>query len=96
MTEQARRRRRRRRGRRGGGGEADLAAAPHEPRARPLPAWDWRTFPVFAAFAVGVVVMGLFTNTGLALAVFLAGVFGVALSAAHIVTRQIIARRRRR
>ena len=99
MTEQVRRRRRRRRGRRGGArGEADAAAQEPQDQRAPsvLSQWQWATFPVFAAFALGIVVMGFVASTGLALVVFFAGVFGVALSAAHIVTRQIVANRRRR
>ncbi len=61
-----------------------------------LSQWQWFTFPTFAAFAVGIVVMGVFASTGLALIVFFGGVFCIALSAAHIITRQIIANRKGR
>lgn len=61
MKDDAPRRRRRRRGRRGGG-----ATRPREAVARESATthteeepWQWRTFPVFFAFAVGALVMGL-------------------------------------
>ena len=61
MTDDAPRRRRRRRGRRGGG-----ATRPREAVARGSPTthaeeepWQWRTFPVFFALAIGALVMGL-------------------------------------
>ena len=60
------------------------------------PQWQWRTFPVFAAFALGIVVMGLFASTALALPVFFIGLFLLMLSIAHIVRLQIVANRRRR
>lgn len=87
---QRKRRRRRRRG--GGGGGAPQA----EPRAQPLLSeWQWRTFPVFFAFAVGMVVMGVLVTTQIGLVVFIVGLFGVAFGVAHIVTRAIVANRRR-
>jgi hypothetical protein len=61
-----------------------------------LSQWQWATFPTFAAVAAGVVAMGLFAGTELGIILFFAGVFCLALSGAHIVTRQIIANRRRR
>jgi hypothetical protein len=61
-----------------------------------LSQWQWATFPVFVAFALGVVVMGLFASTGLALVVFFAGVFCLSLSVVHIVRTRVIAGRRRR
>ncbi len=104
VDEQPRRRRRRRRGRRGGGGEGSTAIEPRRPpaqeaRARvqapPLPDWKWLTFPVFVAFAAGIVLMrivywGQFSGP----AVFLFGVFGLAFSAAHVGVRLWLARRR--
>jgi hypothetical protein len=61
-----------------------------------MPDWNWRSFPVMFAFAAGILVMGLAVAVpGLSLAVFIAGIFGVAFGMAHIVTRAIVARRRR-
>jgi uncharacterized MAPEG superfamily protein len=60
------------------------------------PQWQWRTFPVFAAFALGIVVMGLFASSAFALAVFFIGLFCLMLSIAHAVRLQIVASRRRR
>jgi hypothetical protein len=91
-TEGAGRKRRRRRGRRGGG--RGSAAAPASQPDRAAPEWQWRTFPVFFAFSIGLVVMGLFVNTQIALAVFIAGLFGLAFGIAHIATRAITTRRR--
>jgi len=62
-----------------------------------MPDWRWRSFPVFFAFAAGVLVMGLaVVSPVLSLVVFVAGIFGVAFGLAHIATRVIVARRRRR
>jgi hypothetical protein len=61
-----------------------------------LAQWQWATFPTFVAAAAGVVAMGLLAGTELGLILFFAGVFCLALSGAHIVSRQIIANRRRR
>lgn len=59
MTDDAPRRRRRRRGRRGGqGGGQPRPRETAVVRRREEP-WQWRTFPVFFAFAVGALVMGL-------------------------------------
>ena len=96
------RRRRRRRGRRGGRDAAPrereaagLASAGAKPGPAP-PSWQWRTFPVFFAFALGIVIMWLaFAAPGLSVVVFFVGLFGVAFGLAHIVTRAIVARRRR-
>jgi len=62
-----------------------------------MPDWRWRSFPVFFAFAVGVLLMGLaVASPVLSLVVFIGGIFGVAFGLAHIVTRLIVARRRQR
>jgi hypothetical protein len=61
-----------------------------------LAQWQWSTFPTFVAAAAGVVAMGLLVGTELGLILFFVGVFCLALSGAHIVSRQIIANRRRR
>lgn len=93
-SQYARRRRRPRTPRRAE--EQAAAVAPKSSAPGVLSQWQWATFPVFVAFALGVVVMGLFASTGLALVVFFAGVFCLSLSVAHVVRRQIIASRRRR
>ena len=97
MTEQVRRRRRRRRGRRGGGGGEPGAAgaqAYDEPAAGGLP--SWLNYSTFAAFALGIVLMGVFAGTELGILVFYGGIFCLALAGAHLVTRRIAANRRRR
>ena len=78
MTNDAARRRRRRRGRRVSEGGAHQAAPPRREAS-----WQWSTFPVFFAFAIGALVMGLLVliapaafNVLLIGAVFLT-VFGV-------------------
>ncbi len=80
-----------------GQGAAKRASHVRRPEARqPLAQWNWRTFPVLFAFVVGVVIMGLVTAEPTLFAVFFfAGLFGVAFGLAHIVTRVIVARRRK-
>ena len=96
--ERPRRRRRHRRRGRAGGSSAEVAeggASPEHTQSA-LPDWRWLTFPVFVAFAAGIVLMGLVAaGKVLGPAVFFAGVFGLAYGAAHIITRTLIARRRR-
>jgi hypothetical protein len=97
MTDQVRRRRRRRRGRRGSGAGAAGPAeqSPEAPAASgALP--SWLNYSTFTAFALGVVLMGLFTGSEFGIIVFYAGIFGLALAGAHFATRRIIANRRRR
>jgi len=92
-----RRRRGRRRGRGGAGSEAAESSAPVDQAPPALRDWRWRTFPVFVAFAAGIVLMGLVAaGEFLGPVVFFAGVFGLAYGAAHVITRTLIARRRRR
>ena len=96
MTQQVRRRRRRRRGARGGGGgeAAPAEQADGSSAAGALPAW--LNYSTFTAFALGLVVMGLFAGTEFGILVFYAGIFCLALAGAHLVTRRIVANRRRR
>jgi len=68
-------------------------AAPASTRSA-LSQWEWRTFPVFFAFMLGIVVMGLVAPTPLGL-IFYVGLFGVAYGVAHILTRMWVARRNR-
>jgi VIT1/CCC1 family predicted Fe2+/Mn2+ transporter len=82
VTNDAPRRRRRRRGRRGGERRPrENALVNVKPRQAP---WQWGTFPVFFAFAIGALVMGLLVLIApRAFTVFLIGavflsVFGVA------------------
>ena len=60
MTNDGARRRRRRRGKRAG-----ESRPPETATAKPAPApeapWQWRTFPVGFAFALGALVMGMLT-----------------------------------
>ena len=63
--------------------------------ARAAPDWRWRTFPVFFAFVVGVFVMGLLAGVPvLAQVLFFASLAGLGFGVAHILTRQVLARRR--
>ena len=95
--ERPRKRRRHRRGRSGGGFEVAEGNAPVDQARRAPPDWQWRTFPVLVAFAAGIVLMGLVAaGEFLGPVVFFAGVFGLAYGAAHVITRTLIARRRRR
>lgn len=97
MSGEQLRRRRRRKGRRQEEAPAyQQQQAPKTPRktqARSLPEWNWRTFPVFFAFALGIVIMGFAAPTPLAL-IFFGGLFGLAFGVAHILTRMWITRRR--
>ncbi len=73
----------------------ETPAAQPKPSLRPLPEWNWRTFPVFFAFIVGVVLMGLaIASPALSLVFFFGGLFGLAYGVAHILTRLWVARRR--
>ena len=65
--------------------------------ARPaMPEWNWKTFPVFFAFAVGVVIMGIVADAPpLGTWLFILGLLGVSFGVAHIATRAWIAKRRR-
>ncbi len=78
-------------------GAAERASYARRPEERqPLAQWHWRTFPVLFAFVTGVVLMGLATVAeSLFFVIFFAGLFGVAFSLAHIVTRVIVARRQK-
>ena len=68
---------------------------PPKAQARLLPEWNWRTFPVFFAFVLGLVGMGLAVYSPiLSLIVFVAGLFGLAYGTAHILARMWAARRR--
>ena len=104
--QQGRRRRRRSRRRHGADVERQVAAEGAADRAsyarrsemrQPLARWQWRTFPVVFAFVTGVVLMGLATVADpLFFVLFFAGLFGVAFCLAHIVTRVIVAGRRKK
>ena len=95
--DQVPRRRRRRRRRRTGASEA--AVTPQEPAAsRPAtggPEPQWLTVPVFFAFFLGVVVMGLSIGAPLfSIVLFFLGLAGVAFTLARLPTRRFLARRR--
>jgi len=68
----------------------------HGPAQPAMPDWDWKTFPVFFAFAVGVVIMGIVVAAPpLDTWLFILGLLGVSFGVAHIATRAWIAKRRR-
>lgn len=58
MTNDSARRRRRRRGKRTGESRAPETATT-KPAPAPEAPWQWRTFPVFFAFAFGALLMGM-------------------------------------
>lgn len=87
---QVRKRRRRRRAR--GDGRAANAAAPGE-RTR-ASEWRWRTFPVFFAFVVGMLVMATAVQLGVGEIVYIGTLGGVAYGVAHMLTRWWGERRR--
>lgn len=70
-----------------------------KPTFRTTAGWQWRSFPVFFAFACGIFLMGLLSvepgNT-IGVIVFYIALFGVAFGAAHIVTRWLAEWRMRR
>ena len=93
------RRRRRRRARRREEGmtyqSRETVRAQSKPSPRSFPEWNWRTFPVFFAFIVGVVIMGIaIASPVLGLVFFFGGLFGLAYGAAHILARLWVGRRR--
>ena len=91
MTNDAARRRRRRRGRRVSEGGAHQAAPPLRREA----SWQWSTFPVFFAFAIGALVMGLLVLMApAAFTVFLiSAVFLTVFGIAHFFSRSLRAYR---
>ncbi len=96
---QAGRRRRRRRTRRREEGTTyqpqETTPTQSKPSPRSFPEWNWRTFPVFFAFILGVVIMGIaIASPALGLVFFFGGLFGLAYGAAHILTRLWVGRRR--
>ena len=79
-------------------GVDERASYARRPEARqPLAQWQWRTFPVIFAFATGAVLMGFaaMAEPTLFAVFFFAGLFAVAFGLAHIVTRVIVAGRRK-
>ena len=79
-------------------GVAERASYARRPEARQtLAQWQWRTFPVTFAFATGAVLMGFaaMAEPTLFAVFFFAGLFAVAFGLAHIVTRVIVAGRRK-
>ncbi|HEY8491758.1 MAG TPA: hypothetical protein VIO14_12285 [Dehalococcoidia bacterium] len=56
---------------------------------------QWLSVPVALAFALGVILMALATGSGLpAVILFWGAVFLLSFSAAHLLTRAIVSRRR--
>ena len=84
MTDaQAGRRRRRRRTRRREEGmtyqSREKLPAQSKPSPRSFPEWNWRTFPVFFAFILGVVIMGIaIASPALGLVFFFGGLLVLA------------------
>ena len=79
-------------------GVDERASYARRPEARQtLAQWQWRTFPVIFAFATGAVLMGFaaMAEPTLFAVFFFAGLFAVAFGLAHIVTRVIVAGRRK-
>ena len=102
MAEEGKHRRRRRRRRRRPASEQGEPRAPTAAQAQQaqgrstLPDWQWRTFPVFFAFASGALFSFLLLVLRIpAVAVLALVLFGVAFGLAHIVTRRFVARRDR-
>lgn len=95
--EGTRRRRRRRRGRGESTGESGPAAETKRPAQPAMPDWKFISFPVFFAFVLGIVVMGVVvTDPLMGVVFFIGGLGAVAFGVAHIITRRWIANRRRR
>ena len=94
QAEEGTRRRRRRRSR--GAGESAPVAGTKRPAQPALPDWKFVSFPVFFAFALGIVVMGVVvTDPLMGVVLFIGGLGAVAFGVAHIITRRWIANRRR-
>ena len=74
------------------------AATTAQPAFRTTAGWQWRSFPVFFAFACGAFLMGVLNGVTnpVGLVFFYATLFGVAFGAAHMVTRWLAERRLRR
>lgn len=92
------RKRRRRRGRRGRGNASGPEAAPARSvgsKATAPAEWQWRTFPVFLSFMVGMLVMATAVQLDLGEIVYIAALGGVAYGLAHMLTRWFVTRRRR-
>ena len=74
-------------------------AAPAAPPRRTRPDWRWRSFPVFAAFAAGML-LAFIVNEGsvtpVAFVLQIAALLGVGYSLAHLFVTNIIATRRTR
>jgi Flp pilus assembly protein TadB len=65
------------------------------PRSQPQPPeWQWRTFPVFFAFAVGLLV-GVLGLAYVGLPIFWLAVFAVVFGLTHMITRRFVQRRQR-
>ena len=79
---------------------ANAAPAAHPKKPRTRPDWRWRSFPVFAAFATGMLIAFVVnerTVNPVAFVLQLAALLGVGYSLAHLfVTNVITAGRTRR
>ena len=71
-------------------------AAAQQAEGQPTLGWEWRTFPVFFAFATGLFVMGLVMGTIVGVILFYLALMGMAFGLAHIFTRWLAVRRARR
>lgn len=65
-----------------------------EPSAPPPSEWRWWTFPVFFAFAVGLLLGILVAFSPLVFVIFYVSLFAVVFGAVHLITRRIVQRRR--
>ena len=72
---------------------SSAATSQQPPTTRTRPDWRWRTFPVFAAFATGLLVAFL-VNEGsanpVAFVVQIAALLGVGYSLAHLVVSNVV------
>ncbi len=75
-------------------------AEPHPAKTRSRPDWRWRSFPVFAAFATGMLIAFIINEGSVNPAAFvlqIAALLGVSYSLAHLlVTNVVTAGRTRR
>jgi len=59
-----------------------------------MPNWQWLTFPVVVAFALGVVATVLASGSSAAvLVLFVGALFAVGLGLARVITRTVLTRR---
>ena len=60
------------------------------PQGQPQATWQWRTFPVAFAFALGALVFAVLAGiTGAGDLLFFVALFGVSFGVAHMITRSL-------